>query len=1173
MLKGHLTREIHEIQDLRGKRKKTIKKKSLSAKRKNQVELKNLKNEEILEPKLNNTKKPPLFKKQSLSTCKMNCLSPKRSTKNTKKKIVLQNLPSGVHYSDTEKSTKRNDKSRAQSNLEHSLKNKLELSQKVLSAKNTSPSRVEHIIKSSLKKAKKIKITKEKEIKQKIVMSEIKKLEQEHQNKLIRQLNLQKFKKRKVTPQATQVISRPKKDKLIQMLLSLKGKKAKYRSISSRRPVKENPKTMKNMRSNSVGKEYFTAEFRPYEGNLISYGDRVSSKKISTFRESSNVVENDYSETERDDAQKKLRSTRIKVKRNISLIDTDELAISPEPQVNENPIDNNMQLYKYEFEDRNSEEFSSLEDYHDLDYQDSDSEEDFSDHKENLNEPKEFYEDYKNDYEKPLERRFGIAEQKLEDKSKTEKVGDHQKNMGKSSNDHEKLKKTEKSDEKIPHAGKTNLKIFESDKLSKKYIEKDPKPHITSPTLEGVKGKTLVDDTKLLKPEHKPHKALLDNEEIIIKTKFQLLTDIKKHKTEDKTHNIIHKPDPSQKYSRSKQHFAATTIQRAFRNHLQSRNLSKSSQNTYQDMIKDQIGWRKAQLISLEYLKEKELEDLQSLAEVMGHNSQLEELLSRTISQRYEQFTKLFKENIDNIETALIEKMDTGEIIEFSNTIKDKKDVINKIIEETNLNSTLPKQELESILKEANSIINKELEAESPSVPTVSTLSQTAFSINDNISSQEKPKRNMGIHIEETDISIQPMKKKIVEDKNFKEEEKNAENYKKKLNDEIRKKLEESKKKKKAEDEMRKMAEESKDRKLEDDRMEKMEKGPQILTEVKEYKLKTISIGDIVNIDNPMLSPIFPESMNFPEMISPVFTENKKFNCDEGSVSPLPARPSAPLMFLDVDDCNISLESLLNSSTPNNRRGLQGLPLLNLGNLPPNINPIISSDPRIDTNPSFVKDFIKGVLVNIDILAIEDELIKGISRNPLENLSQIHELDLGNVVDRGTYPAILNIPAIVENLFDDCGNEDIVSTQRFINKADRIHKIMILTVADELLQKYRPYGTRGIPMIWSDTTRIFTGPRQSTQEILENVINEIEDLARCEVGKIATEEMILSNGHLDEELLQDIREETVAYAIKKEIADNEWIWVDYEFEETQVKMDLADMILSELAGELTQLEL
>ncbi|OMJ94579.1 hypothetical protein SteCoe_2224 [Stentor coeruleus] len=1152
MLKGNLTREIHEIQDLRGKRKKTNKKKSLSAKRKNPVELKSLKNEEILEQKLNSTKKPPLFKKQSLTTCKMNCLSPKRSTKNTKKKIVLQNLPAGVHYSDTEKSSKRNDKIRAQSNLEHSLKNKLELSQKVLSAKNTSPSRVEHIIKTSLKKAKKIKTTKEKEIKQKIAMNEIKKLEQKHQNKLIRQLNLHKFKKRKATPQTTQIINKPKKDKLIQMLLSLKNNKAKYRSISSRRPVKENQKTMKNMRSNSVGKEYFVTEFKPYEDNVISYGDQVSSKKIRTFRESSNNLGNDYSESEHDEVKKKNRSTRVKVKRNISLIDTDELDISPEPQNNENPIEKNLNLYKYEFEDRNSEEFSSLEDYHDLDYEDSDSEEEFSEYKENFIESKEFYEDYKNDYEKPLEKKWGVREEKVESENRIEKNQEYTKNI-----------------EKDFHAEKNNLKITESHNFLKKNIEKELKPHIISQTTESIKGILADENPKPLKSEHKPNKDKLDEGEKIIKSKFLLSSDNKKYKTEDKT-SIHHKPDPFPKHSRSKQNFAATTIQRAFRNHIKNRNLSKSSQSIYQDMIKDQIGWRKAQLLSLEYLKEKELEDLQSISEVMGHNTQIQELLSHTISQRYEQFTKLFKENIDNIETALIEKMDTGEIIEFSNIIKDKKDTINKIIEETNLSSTLPKQELESILKEANSIISKELETESFSVPTVSTLSQTVFSINDdNITHKEKIKRNIGIYVEETDISIKPIKK-IVEDKKFIEEEKNQENDMKKFNDEIRKKLEESKKKKKAEDEMRKIAEENRDKKNDND---KIDKSPQILTEVKEIKLKTISIGDIANIDNPMLSPIFSESMNFPNVVSPVLIENNMFTSGEGSGSPLPSRPSAPLMFLDVDDCNISLESLLNSSTPNNKRGLQGLPLLNLGNLPPNINPIISSEPRIQTNPNFVKDFIKDVLGNINILTIEDELLKGIDKNPLEILTQMHELDLGNVVDRGTYPGILNIPDIVENLFDDCGNEDIVSTQRFINKADRIHKIMILTVADELLQKYRPYGTRGVPMIWSDTTRIFTGPRKSTHEILVDVVNEIEDLARCEVGKIATEEMIFSNGNLDEELLQDIREETVAYAIKKEIVDDEWIWVDYEFEETQVKIDLADMILSELAGEVIQLEI
>ena len=36
----------------------------------------------------------------------------------------------------------------------------------------------------------------------------------------------------------------------------------------------------------------------------------------------------------------------------------------------------------------------------------------------------------------------------------------------------------------------------------------------------------------------------------------------------------------------------------------------------------------------------------------------------------------------------------------------------------------------------------------------------------------------------------------------------------------------------------------------------------------------------------------------------------------------------------------------------------------------------------------------------------------------------------------------------------------------------------------------------------------------------------------------------------------------------KELEENETKWIDYEDEDTQVKFDLADMILEELAGEL-----
>lgn len=38
----------------------------------------------------------------------------------------------------------------------------------------------------------------------------------------------------------------------------------------------------------------------------------------------------------------------------------------------------------------------------------------------------------------------------------------------------------------------------------------------------------------------------------------------------------------------------------------------------------------------------------------------------------------------------------------------------------------------------------------------------------------------------------------------------------------------------------------------------------------------------------------------------------------------------------------------------------------------------------------------------------------------------------------------------------------------------------------------------------------------------------------------------------------------------KEIEEGDHLWVDYENEDTQVKFDLADMILEELANELSK---
>ena len=56
----------------------------------------------------------------------------------------------------------------------------------------------------------------------------------------------------------------------------------------------------------------------------------------------------------------------------------------------------------------------------------------------------------------------------------------------------------------------------------------------------------------------------------------------------------------------------------------------------------------------------------------------------------------------------------------------------------------------------------------------------------------------------------------------------------------------------------------------------------------------------------------------------------------------------------------------------------------------------------------------------------------------------------------------------------------------------------------------------------------------------------------------------------EEERLNGVREARLGVLMVKELDENETKWIDYEDEDTQVKFDLADMVLEVLATELAQ---
>ena len=57
----------------------------------------------------------------------------------------------------------------------------------------------------------------------------------------------------------------------------------------------------------------------------------------------------------------------------------------------------------------------------------------------------------------------------------------------------------------------------------------------------------------------------------------------------------------------------------------------------------------------------------------------------------------------------------------------------------------------------------------------------------------------------------------------------------------------------------------------------------------------------------------------------------------------------------------------------------------------------------------------------------------------------------------------------------------------------------------------------------------------------------------------------------EEDRKNQFRQEKLGYLMTKDIQETDNLWTDYEVEDTQVRFDLADMILADLASEIAAL--
>ncbi|OMJ85849.1 hypothetical protein SteCoe_12763 [Stentor coeruleus] len=213
-----------------------------------------------------------------------------------------------------------------------------------------------------------------------------------------------------------------------------------------------------------------------------------------------------------------------------------------------------------------------------------------------------------------------------------------------------------------------------------------------------------------------------------------------------------------------------------------------------------------------------------------------------------------------------------------------------------------------------------------------------------------------------------------------------------------------------------------------------------------------------------------------------------------------------------------------------------------------------------------IKEYIEKVMQSIDRDKLMKVLAQPLEKDPLDELDKLQDLQIGSFTDLEIryFHDLISCERLLAQETLDANNEnkDIQVLQ-----AEKIHKKMLLHSLNYLLQQFRPYGYKGKPLPWYQTFQ--NKPfKASFKEITEKILQDLEKLSKFAIGK--TEDLD-SSLYEDENMVLKIKEQQLDKLVRYEISEEEHKWVNYNFEETQVKLDIADMILYDLAVEVIKI--
>ena len=625
-----------------------------------------------------------------------------------------------------------------------------------------------------------------------------------------------------------------------------------------------------------------------------------------------------------------------------------------------------------------------------------------------------------------------------------------------------------------------------------------------------------------------------------------------------------------------------------------------SSEKSYQiqpvpnaeDELKRQVIWREAQVISLESLRKKEIRDMQIIAGKVGKADELEDMLSSMIGKRYDQISELFQQNLKEVKSKLEEDLNTDEREELNENLDEKREEFSRLIEVEGSEDF--GQDLDFAESDEFSLENRPVIYQPKSQDLKLCLEQQGKRIeyrSDDYDDDQDEQDYFEGKQSHSETSKESDSEQSEQENQFDTSYNSQSEILVQEQDAI------------FDDKLGKVSLNFKGISMLDDYNSGSDHDYSDDTEGKEEseveEMKQISILN-PSPQMPNRKFIRPETSSEETSIDLKKDSYILANVPEGpSHTPdyIPTRPQAPLEYFPGEHIESSpeMQTSVNDERPDlvlppeidltpelvnsladsilftivdsiNFSEFKKLAPFNIENSPSSSS---SESFHIQTDAISIRAYVEEIFLRSDLNDLQERLKVPLRKKALDVLAKMQEIEIGTMTEAEVFvfPDILRV-----DLYIDIENNRETQTSASSNmnqlaiEAEHIHNKMIFDATNEALQKFRPYGLQGVPMPWSNRKQ-WIGNGKVINKVIVEVTENIVEGSQVQAGKISNDEMLMSNGILDEELLQQVREERLASMLADEIIEKDELWTNYEFEETQVKLDLADMILELLAEE------